>query len=128
MPSHSTDSSMHVAAQVSPDVMQLVGRLQSVVLQPLVVPNANQPLVRLDKFEKLWSSYQAGDTGQGPPYPTAGAGGVDVMSGDKGVTVWRPQPPMGYAITGHIITAGGWRGGCRQWGAACAAANEVASC
>jgi hypothetical protein len=65
--------------------------------------------VRLDKFEKLWSSYQVGEHGQGPPYPTAGAGGVDVMSGDKGVTVWRPQPPMGYAIAGHIITAGVWQ-------------------
>lgn len=75
------------------------------VLEPLTVPPADKPLVRCDMFEKLWCSHPA-ESSSGPPYPTAGAGGVDVMSSEKGVTVWRPQAPMGYGIVGDVITAG----------------------
>lgn len=78
-----------------------------VVMEPLAVPPASQPLTRVDKFLYLWSSHgPAEGCGVGPPYATAGAGGVDVIGSDKGVTVWRPQPPMGYALVGDVLSAG----------------------
>lgn len=92
-------------------------RLQ-VVMEPLAVPPASQPLTRVDKFVYLWSSHGAAEgCGVGPPYATAGAGGVDVIGSDKGVTVWRPQPPMGYALLGDVLSAGGWH--IWHWGEAC---------
>lgn len=78
-----------------------------VVMEPLAVPPASQPLARVDKFVHIWSSHGAAEgCGVGPPYATAGAGGVDVIGSDKGVTVWRPQPPMGYALMGDVLSAG----------------------
>jgi hypothetical protein len=81
--------------------------LAQVVVEPLVVPAVTQPLLRVNCFECMWSSYSWGGGGLTGPFPTAGAGGVDVMSGAKGVTLWRPKPPLGYAITGDVLTAGG---------------------
>lgn len=76
-------------------------------MEPLAVPPASQPLARVDKFVYMWSSHGAAEgCGVGPPYATAGAGGVDVIGSDKGVTVWRPQPPMGYALLGDVLAAG----------------------
>ena len=76
-------------------------------MEPLAVPPASQPLARVDKFVYLWSSHgPAEGCGVGPPYAMAGAGGVDVIGSDKGVTVWRPQPPMGYALMGDVLSAG----------------------
>lgn len=76
-------------------------------MEPLAVPPATQPLARVDKFVYMWSSHGAAEgCGVGPPYATAGAGGVDVIGSDKGVTVWRPQPPMGYALLGDVLAAG----------------------
>jgi hypothetical protein len=81
-----------------------------VVWEPLAVPPTDQPLVRVDRFGCLWSSHSlpecAGAAG-GLSYATAGAGGVDVVGSDKGVTVWRPQPPVGYAILGDVLSSGG---------------------
>lgn len=76
-------------------------------MEPLAVPPASQPIARVDKFVHIWSSHGAAEgCGVGPPYATAGAGGVDVIGSDKGVTVWRPQPPMGYALLGDVLSAG----------------------
>jgi hypothetical protein len=82
-----------------------------VVWEPLAVPPADQPLVRVDCFGCLWSSHSLPDCAgtAGLSYATAGAGGVDVVGSDKGVTVWRPQPPVGYAILGDVLSSGGWR-------------------
>ena len=77
-----------------------------VVVEPLVVPAVTQPLLRVNCFECMWSSYSWGGGGLAGPFATAGAGGVDVMSGAKGVTLWRPKPPLGYVITGDVLTAG----------------------
>lgn len=73
-----------------------------------MVPPATAPVVRCSSYERLWSSYCPGPAAAAisGPWPTAGAGGVDVMAAAKGVTVWRPQPPMGYAILGDVLTAG----------------------
>jgi vacuolar protein sorting-associated protein 13A/C len=76
-------------------------------MEPLAVPPATQPLARVDKFVYMWSSHGAAEgCGVGPPYATAGAGGVDVIGSGKGLTVWRPQPPMGYALLGDVLAAG----------------------
>jgi vacuolar protein sorting-associated protein 13A/C len=74
------------------------------------VPPADQPLVRVDRFGCLWSSHSLPDCPgtAGASYATAGAGGVDVVGSDKGVTLWRPQPPVGYAILGDVLSSGGW--------------------
>lgn len=86
-------------------------------MEPLAVPPATQPLARVDKFVYMWSSHGAAEgCGVGPPYATAGAGGVDVIGSDKGVTVWRPQPPMGYALLGDVLAAGRHRLVCLCWG------------
>ena len=79
-----------------------------VVLDPLIVPPVNQPLTRCGRFEWLWSSH---DSSAAVVYSTAGAGGVDVMGSDKGITFWRPQVPMGYASVGDVLTAGRCREG-----------------
>lgn len=84
------------------------------VLEPLAVPPANQPLTRVDKFSYLWCSHDA----SGAPtatYSAAGAGGVDLLGCDKGVTVWRPQPPTGYAIVGDVLSAGEYCGWLGDW-------------
>lgn len=86
------------------------------VLEPLAVPATSQPLSRVDKFSFLWCSHEAADTSS-TSYAAAGAGGVDLLGSDKGVTAWRPQPPTGYAIVGDVLSAGGllehaWLPGC----------------
>lgn len=96
----SCDEHTHAHA-TSPAI--LLPRAQ-VIVQPLIVPSATQPLARCNQFEKLWASHE--HAAQGPPYARAGAGGVDVLGSDKGVTLWRPQPPMGYAVCGDVLTAG----------------------
>lgn len=83
-----------------------IGVQSQAVLAPLTVPAADAPLARCNTFESVWSSHQASADKSGPPYATAGAGGVDGMAADRGVTVWCPQPPNGYAITGHVLAAG----------------------
>jgi vacuolar protein sorting-associated protein 13A/C len=83
-----------------------------VIVEPLAVPAATEPLTRVDRFGCMWSSHgplEGWNSGQ--PYATAGAGGVDVVGSDKGVTIWRPQPPMGYAIVGDVLSAGELSGG-----------------
>jgi vacuolar protein sorting-associated protein 13A/C len=99
-----------VQLRMSPDVMQLLQHLQQVVMEPLAAPPADQPLARVTRFACLWSSHgPAEGGGAGPPYAiagVAGAGGVAVIGSDKGVTVWRPQPPMGYALVGDVLSAG----------------------
>lgn len=78
-----------------------------VVMEPLAVPPADQPLARVTRFACLWSSHgPAEGAGAGPPYATAGAGGVAVIGSDKGITVWRPQPPVGYAAVGDVLAPG----------------------
>lgn len=97
-----------VQLRMSPDVLHLLQHLQQVAAEPLAVPPPDQPLARVDRFACLWSSHgpAEGAGAAGPPYATAGAGGVAVISSDKGVTVWRPQPPVGYAIVGDVLAAG----------------------
>lgn len=73
-------------------------------MAPLAVPAADQPLARCDRFESVW--FSRASSKQGPPYATAGAGGVDFMASERGVTVWCPQAPHGYGITGHVLAAG----------------------
>ena len=31
---------------------------------------------------------------------------TDVLAGSRGLTFWRPQPPVGYAVLGDCVTAG----------------------
>jgi len=104
-----------VQLRMSPDVMALITHQLQSAQAPLVVPPADQPLARCGTYELLWSSHSVGSGTGGPPYATAGAGGVDTMSAEKGVSIWRPQPPTGYAIVGDVITSGGlssvWGGG-----------------
>ena len=77
-----------------------------VVTEPLAVPAPDQPLKRVDRFSRLWCSHKATLDGPCGSYSAAGAGGVDCVASDKGVTVWRPQPPVGYAILGDVLSAG----------------------
>jgi vacuolar protein sorting-associated protein 13A/C len=53
-----------VWVKLSPDTLQLVLQLRSIVAQPLVVPPPDRPLERCDRFERVW----------GPP-PAHGHGG-----------------------------------------------------
>ncbi|KIY91741.1 hypothetical protein MNEG_16223, partial [Monoraphidium neglectum] len=96
-----------VQLRMSPDVMALIMHQLEAVYAPLVVPPPDQPLARCHTFELVWSSRGlGGGGGAAPPFATAGAGGVDTMSSEKGVSIWRPQAPTGYAIAGDIVTPG----------------------
>lgn len=99
-------------------------QLQALVSQPLVVPPPDKPLLRCDKFESLWSSRAGGtwgssatlagsstpaDSASAPPRATAsssGAGGLDPVAHLRGVSLWRPQAPQGYAILGDVAVPG----------------------
>jgi len=73
-----------------------------------MAPSLDAPVCRVATFDSVWQSHRGGPP-PGPPFATAGAGGVDLMAGERGVTVWRPQPPMGYGILGHVLASGAQR-------------------
>ena len=56
--------------------------------------------MRCARFERVWSSAAEAADGAG------GAVETDAVAGERGVTVWRPQAPAGYAPLGDCITAG----------------------
>ncbi len=94
--------------RLSPASLHLLLHLQGMVLQPLYAPAPDQPLCRCDRFERVWGSH-AGSRGSGGGGGTTlelGVGGVDAMAGERGVTVWRPQPPLGYTRLGDVLAQG----------------------
>ena len=52
------------------------------------------------RFERVWTNH----------VEAAGAAGAavdtDAVSGERGVSVWRPQAPAGYAALGDCVTPG----------------------
>ncbi|KAK9834254.1 hypothetical protein WJX81_000411 [Elliptochloris bilobata] len=85
---------------LSPDVVELALALQSSVLQPLMQPPSDKPLVRCARFERVWSNAAEAADGASAAVET------DAVAGERGVTVWRPQAPAGYVALGDCITAG----------------------
>lgn len=61
---------------------------------------ARRPLAMCSRFVRQWASQPA----------AAGAAGAvvitHVLGEDRGLTFWRPQPPLGYAIVGDCAVAG----------------------
>jgi len=59
-----------------------------------------RPLVQCARFERVWTNHveAAGAAG--------GAVDTDAVSGERGVSVWRPQAPAGYAALGDCVTPG----------------------
>lgn len=57
-------------------------------------------MAKCTRFSQIWSNR--------PTYATSAEASCDahVLGGERGVTIWRPQPPLGYAILGDCITAG----------------------
>lgn len=103
-------------------------QLQQLVAEPLIVPPADKPLLKCDTYERLWSTAAAHTFGQGSQggdaasggaaggdgsagqqplaLESVGMGGVDPLAGQRGMALWRPQPPQGYAILGDVPVAG----------------------
>lgn len=96
--------------RLSPASLHLLLHLQGMVLQPLYAPAPDQPLCRCDRFERVWGSHASsrgsGGGGGGGTTLELGVGGVDAMAGERGVTVWRPQAPLGYARLGDVLAQG----------------------
>ncbi|KAK9908805.1 hypothetical protein WJX75_003140 [Coccomyxa subellipsoidea] len=85
---------------LSPDVLELAMSLQASVLEPLVQPAPDKPLARCTRFLQLWSNH---------PEKSGPAGAVmdtSVLAAERGLTFWRPQPPIGYASLGDCVTTG----------------------
>ena len=57
-------------------------------------------MAKCTRFSQVWSNR--------PAYATAAASSCDahVLGSERGVTFWRPQAPIGYAILGDCITPG----------------------
>ena len=57
-------------------------------------------MAKCTRFSQIWSNR--------PTYAHAAASSCDahVLGSERGVTFWRPQAPIGYAILGDCITAG----------------------
>ena len=51
-------------------------------------------------MRKVWSTETQPQTG------TPALLDTDVLAGSRGLTFWRPQPPVGYAVLGDCVTAG----------------------
>ena len=58
-------------------------------------------MAKCTRFTQLWTNQ--------PDHRTSAAACTDahVLGSDRGITVWRPQAPIGYAILGDCITDGG---------------------
>lgn len=57
-------------------------------------------MAKCTRFSQVWSNR--------PTYANAAASSCDahVLGSERGVTFWRPQAPIGYAVLGDCITAG----------------------
>ncbi len=57
-------------------------------------------MAKCTRFSQVWSNR--------PTYAHAAASSCDahVLGSERGVTFWRPQAPIGYAVLGDCITAG----------------------
>ncbi|KAK9819963.1 hypothetical protein WJX72_004515 [[Myrmecia] bisecta] len=82
---------------LSADILELVLSLQKSVVEPLVQPSADRPIAKCTTFVKLWSNSSAQS---GSPVDTS------VLGEERGLTFWRPQAPIGYAILGDCMTSG----------------------
>lgn len=60
----------------------------------------HRPMAKCTRFSQIWSNQ--------PTYHNAAASSCDahVLGSERGVTFWRPQAPIGYAVLGDCITAG----------------------
>ena len=56
--------------------------------------------LRQCSVRKVWSTAPQPQTG------TLALLDTDVLAGRRGLTFWRPQPPVGYAVLGDCVTAG----------------------
>jgi len=130
----------HLSATLPTQPLQL----EHQVVQPLAVPALDQPLLRCDYFERLWSSSSAEDMGSSSStsggssfnrsmssfnsdsqHPSevqrmAAGGmrrvGLDPVAHMRGLTVWRPKPPTGYVALGDVGMAGSEAPRCEQQG------------
>ena len=59
-----------------------------------------RPLARTTTFVQIWSNHP----------PAVGPAGTimdtNILSPERGLTFWRPKPPIGYASLGDCVTTG----------------------
>ncbi|KAI7845244.1 hypothetical protein COHA_001286 [Chlorella ohadii] len=97
---------------LSPDVLELGGRLAASVLEPLMQPQPDQPLASCNQFERVWSFDPADWLAEHQPggqlAVSLAVTGAEVCaeSCHGGVTVWRAKSPTGYGVTGDVVMPG----------------------
>ncbi len=59
-----------------------------------------RPLARTTTFVQIWSNH--------PPAvgPAGAIMDTNILSSERGLTFWRPKPPIGYASLGDCVTTG----------------------
>ncbi|GMH39652.1 hypothetical protein BSKO_07550 [Bryopsis sp. KO-2023] len=98
-----------LVVNITPDLLDLILDIRTLVVDPLTVPSASQPVAKVSTFRMIWSSQDASlDESVATRFDSS-----EGLDRDKGyITLWRPQPPAGYGILGDVITCGQKQ--CRQ--------------
>lgn len=70
--------------------------------RPLTRPcvSLRRPLARTTTFVQVWSNHPQAAGPAGAIMDTA------VLGTERGLTFWRPRPPIGYAALGDCVTTG----------------------
>ncbi|KAK9815130.1 hypothetical protein WJX73_008307 [Symbiochloris irregularis] len=84
---------------VSADLIELAQNLERNVLGPLAFPSPDKPIAMCSRFARQWASYVE-SAGSEPMVNT------HTLGSERGLTFWRPQPPVGYAMTGDCAVPG----------------------
>lgn len=88
---------------VTPDLLDVLSGIQTLIVDPLIVPGANQPLAKVSAYNLIWSSQTFTDNMN----LTEMIRGRSVFAKDQGyISFWRPRPPPGYGILGDVATCG----------------------
>lgn len=88
---------------VTPDLLDVLSGIQTLIVDPLIVPGANQPLAKVSAYNLIWSSQTFMDSMNLEDVIK----GRSVFTKDQGyISFWRPRPPPGYGILGDVVTCG----------------------
>eukprot|EP00210_Caulerpa_lentillifera_P006209 g5933.t1 len=86
-----------LALNVTPDLVEMIKKIQKQLLEPLTLPQSGQPTTPCTGYDLIWSNTTQQSKTQYNQSSTLS---------NFGISFWRPQCPAGYATLGDVATIG----------------------
>lgn len=80
-----------LALNVTPDLVDMLEKVQKQLLEPLTLPQSGQPTAPCTGYDLIWSNTKTGQ---------------EQDNLNSGISFWRVQCPSGYGVLGDVATIG----------------------